>query len=373
MSSISYIHGLPVGNQIPRSSVPADEFKDRGALVPPPMFFNYPRYTQGQMNAALLLDQLTVLSSFYPERSDLAAAKNKVRDVLFKDGLQTSGISGSAYTDALRYVNQKLQKYARQTRPLSSAAVKGLHEPPLIQYSCDEFIEHPIGDYGQYLPPYYPQGEKAYLDCMEKIPFVITLNKELGNSSYHLLYAYANPTDKNAFATVAAKSQDHINGIGGLAAISGLGRDNMRNWVRNGILRTNVNGVEAKTPDGVTQIVKLGQPIQAEESIQLFKTGSIADNPNGVGELATLGIIITLIATALTAVAKIIDSINERKRLQLLSQAQNIGSEDYAPQESDWWKDQASGSSDLGIDTNTLLIGGLVLGGGLLAYQSFKN
>ena len=77
MSKISYIHGLGA------SSVPADEWAQRGKEVPGRQFIPYMNMTSGQMKLALLEEQLRILAGYYPEhRSELLPAITKLENTL---------------------------------------------------------------------------------------------------------------------------------------------------------------------------------------------------------------------------------------------------------------------------------------------------
>lgn len=307
MTQISYIAG-----------VPADERKDRAALVPPQSYIDYTAMTDGELRLTLLAEQVNILSAYFPENKDLKKAKNILVDALYK-GVHRSALPGGIHTGILATVVKEIRFAREDTRPAAGKifgrvnGIGGGIGDPLIPYEdCTIYQEN---EYGQMVPTDIIDPSCVKNNNIKKI-----LNEQLEKSSHHLLYEFvANPNSSPQ--TVAIKTQSHRAAKATLSQISKLSQDNMRLWLRNGIIRQNAkNGAGA---------------IQPEPTIQIFKENA---SVSGIGVLPVAVIIIQAIAAAIAACATLVAALKQKdpQTAALWSQLQGIGTGVYGPEGTDW-------------------------------------
>ncbi len=361
MTKISYIHGF--GGQLP-----ADEWSDRSKNVAQAQFLNYTGMTAGELKLSLLYDQLSIFAAYYPENKDYQAAKNTVENILYA-GLGNVPISTTGTSDLTRFVNKVAAKAKKQTRPVGFIkpkdktilaaknfvfATKENIGDPLIPFNCDDYIAYewtPSGDV-----VVYPQGSWAYDQCQKQLEYVNLLNQSLEKSAHHLLYTYIkNPSAQPA--TVAAKYVNHTLAIATLAEVCALPTEEMRLWLRNGVIRNNV---------------RVGAPPeQPEDTYQALKTHWTQQGGSVQGFQALLPVILQIIGAIITAIGAtkaLVDSLRQSDRQRMENTAKAIGSAPFGPEDVDFagWTPSSSGIDTGNIDFLTL---GLLAGGGLIAYK----
>lgn len=309
MTQISYIAG-----------VRPDERKDRAALVPGQSYINYTALTDGELRLTLLADQVNMLAAYYPENKDLQKAKGILIDALYR-GVHRSPLPGGLHTGTLATVVKELRFARENTRPASGQifgrvnGIGGGIGDPLIPLEECEVTEYDP-ELGQNVVWTNPQ-------CVLMNEYKKILNDRWEKSSHYLLYEFIG--DTNAVpATVTVKALAHKASKATVSQISLLSKDNLRLWLRNGVIRYNslANGVGPRHP---------------EETIQMLKEGAAGVSGIGIAP-AVLVAIIGAIAAALTAAAQMISAFKSKNTAaaQAWNQIQGIGTEVLSPETLDW-------------------------------------
>jgi hypothetical protein len=327
MTKISYIHGIP-----------ADEWADRGKQIPAQPYLNYSALTAGEMKLALLREQLDILTAFYPEEKEFQKGAAMIDRALYK-GIHGSAPSWSILTPQLERVAAAIARARKNRRPANGwgivgreqNSVGGVNNALVPMEDCNAIVNDP------YLIPGSVAAEQAaerYRLCMEDNKYRPMLNQHLEKSSHHLLYEFVTSQQANAYpGTVTVKSVLHKSGASTFSRVTKLDRDNIKLWMRNGVMRNNAkNGLE---------------PLQPEASIALLR-----DDPrnatagiSGIGEpltvAATVVLVIKLlgaIAAAATAAAMLVDSMKKAapQNYNAFQEVTGIGSGGFGPESEDW-------------------------------------
>jgi len=338
MTNIAYIRGIDQTNDIPKQVAPASAYDPR-------------QMSKGEFRLALLQDQLRILGEYYGNNDQLQAA-SQLRDYLAAGfhNLPTAMVGSS-----LPAINKAIKAAKKMNDPagkilirenkaggLTESAIAGLIGQAsindiLIPYQdCDQFIEYgpdnPYDPYGSTSPVNYLPG---YNECLKTEQYITLLNQRLTPSSHHLLYEYT--TGQGDPATVAAKRVLHRNAVSGVARITGLDRDSLRGWLRNGVMRNNMAG---DLP-----------PYQPEDTYYLLKTG-VASNlgvlPAAAITVKALAELIVLIVGAITATVALVSAIRPADRQLLENMASNIGTPTFGPEKGDFEGFGAPGSGGPG-------------------------
>lgn len=156
------------------------------------------------------------------------------------------------------------------------------------------------------------------------------LNEHLEGSAHHLLYEYQeNPN--LATPTVAAKKVLHEGAVGALANITGISRQNIRLWLRNGVLRENAKrGIGALQPEQTI-------PALAEAERQ-----GISGLP-----VPVILAIIAAISSAIAGTLQLIAGLKAAEQERLRFAAQTIGQKNFGPLASDWQMGGQNGGQDI--------------------------
>jgi len=371
MTKVTYIHGVPDASRIP-----VNELADRSKLVINKPYIDWSGMTSGELQLALLYEQLDIFSQYYPENPVFAANKNRILDVL-ASGLQKTSVQPAGNDELSRLVTATIKKAQRKTRPagfllpkarkagLTDAAIagiRGIGNPVIPPIDCSEYTTTVLIPQGNYdYESTVITDSAAYAACQHQAELVKLLNQHLEKAGHHLLYAYVgNPNAQPP--VVAAKYVDHIKAINAFANITDLDLENMKLWVRNGIIRGNAQGGAS--------------PLQPELTYNTIKNYWINKNQEGIGDFgATAAIIIAIIgiiSAAAAAAANIINAARAADRQQLQNEAHNMGTVAFGPQDVDFTGVLPTGSTAAdnpvipGFDNNILLVGVLAAGGILL-------
>lgn len=322
MTTLVYIQG-PTKSKRP----PVDELKDRGKEVPAPAFIDYTAMTAGEMKIALLRDQVGILKAFYPEVKDYQTAYN-VLDAALKDGLHNiSYLPGNA----AQFIRAEVLQAIREKQPAASLITRrrnilsGIGD--LITDSGNWSSGSSSGSPGNLIPMSdcgtNPQSP-YYIQCQKDNFYRNLLNKNLEKSSHHLLYAYVNNPNERP-TVVAAKNLFHNLAIEKFHQVTNVGVDNLRLWIRNGVMRSNAqNGTEPYQPEQTIQALAELVPEKQKTSVEGFP-------------LLALIPIIKAIAGAVFATIAVIKSFKKEDQLKIEGAVQNIGLPSFGPQESDWY------------------------------------
>ena len=301
MTQISYIHGI--GKTDP------GEYRDRAKLVPPQNYMNFTELTDGELRLTLLADQANILSAMYPENKVLKRSKNILVDALYK-GVHNNPPPSGIYTGELATVVAEINKARQETWP-AIGQIFGRKDlgagigDPLIPYDiCDLNFVTGMQD-----------PKCAKLNAFKKI-----LNDNLEKSGHHLLYEFVkNPNQQPQ--TVAIKTQSHHATKAVIAQITTVSQDNLRLWMRNGVIRQNA--------------AKGAGPLQPENTIDVFKKASTV---SGIGVLPVAIVIIQVITAAIMAAATLVAAFKQKDpaTAALWAQMNGIGTGAYGPEETDW-------------------------------------
>lgn len=335
MTKVAYIHGTPF-----QDSIPTDEWAQRAALVPRAQYIAYDEMTEGGMKLALLREQLEILSNFYQDNVQYKTALDRVSQAL--EGNRVSGFYSGGTTPMLDAVNKTIAKALQRTQP-----AVGLVPLEDCNRSNDAFAADPrYKDIKACL--FCDPLRKRYQDRCENLNYYPTvLNEHLEGSAHHMLYKFVqNPNAEPN--TVSTKAVLHATAIDELSKLSGLNRENMTAWYRNGVMRGNT---------------KVGlSPMQPEQTITSFKDSV----QTGVGEpltIAALTALITAIVSAVGGTIALIQKLRASDQVAFENTVRGAGNASWGPEKKDWLNDGAGGST--GLSSSNLL---LPLGLGAAAY-----
>lgn len=313
MTKISYIHGIP-----------QNEMKDRGGEVPAQSFINYSGMTAGEMNLALVHEQLSMLAAFYPENREFQQGKSMLENALYR-GIHGAPPAFGILSPGLQAVARSINKARRNNRPANGIAIVnrkstrmgGIGDPLIPMKDCTEIVADLEGP----SDPRWSSAQAAYKACVDDQKYVPLLNKYLEKSSYHLLYEFSSLQDASQYNPVSVKRVLHKAGTTTIHKITKVQQENLRLWLRNGVMRSNAS--------------KSIEPLQPEQSISILRENAGA----GVGiDPITLIAIITAIAAAISAISKmVVDVKTASKNPYAFQEVQGIGTGPFGPEGDDWY------------------------------------
>ncbi|MFM9952396.1 MAG: hypothetical protein ACKV1O_30985 [Saprospiraceae bacterium] len=343
MTKVAYIHGTPF-----QDSIPSDEWGQRAALVPRAQYIAYDEMTEGGLKLALLREQLEILSNFYQDNVQYKTALDRVSQAL--EGNRVSGFYSGGTTPMLDAVNKTITKALQKTQP-----AVGLVPLENCNRSNSEFAADPrYKDIKSCL--FCKPIRERYQDRCENLNYYPTvLNEHLEGSAHHMLYKFVKYPNLEP-NVVSTKSVLHATAIDELSKLSGLNRDNMASWYRNGVMRGNT---------------KVGlNPMQPEQTIQNFKDSIQA----GVGEpltIAALTLLISAIASAVGGTIALIQKLRASDQVSFENTVRGAGNPSWGPDKGDFQNGANSGVEEEsgGFAGSNLL---LPLGLGAAAYLLLK-
>lgn len=374
MSKVSYIHG-PFAERSRSEGIPQNEMRDRAKGLPARSFVDYSALTDGEMKLILAYEQFRILSAYYPEAREARRSAELLKDALFM-GLHgpKNRLSGTDQAQVRRLIEQARARTApaafvmdgrasilqgigdvidRDTPPIvndwgrdgnGTGSAIDATLPPMPAFTQKDCGKKPTGPFKN------KERREAYDLCAQQNQYVRLLNEKLEKSGHHILYSF-NDKPNQSPQVVTVKTVNHRAAIEKWNEITGLSKDNIRNWIRVGIMRNNARvGVE---------------PYQPEQTIAVFKEGVIAKNQKGVGEPLTIAAIVAIISAitaAAGATAALINSLSARDSLRFKSSLGDMGLPSFGPEEGDWL-DQlindltgGDGTSTGGFDIKQLII-----------------
>lgn len=312
MTSIAYIHGMPI-----------DERRDRSKQVRAQKFIDYSRMSEGEARLHLMRRQIQIFADYYSDNKDLRNGLVQLEDYLH-DGI------GMKATPS-RYLLPFVQREIDAARRLQKAAISGI----IPIENCNQYDEMGEDPYGELV--WMPTDES--IDCAKRNYYKKLINEHLEGSAHHLLYHYVlNPNQETA--TVASKKVWHDLAIEELHKITGLSRSNLKLWIRNGIIANNASKPE------------LGA-WQPELTFQKLKAGASA-KVSAIDPI-TLTVLVKLFITAVVAVNKLVNDMKNKDREQIKNVAKGIGSTPFGPQETDVKGGNQGGSGGNGSSSNNML------------------
>ena len=314
MTQISYIHGI--GKTDP------GEYRDRAKLVPPQNYMNFTALTDGELRLTLLADQANILSAMYPENKVLKRSKNILVDALYK-GVHNNPLPSGIYTGELATVVSAVRQAREDVRPAIGQIFgrrnlgKGIGDPLIPYEDCQQYQEN---EYGQL----YGTGNYD-TSCLKANAIKKILNDGLEKSSHHILYEFVkNPNTQPQL--VAIKYQNHRATKETVSKITKLNVENMRLWLRNGVIRHNA--------------LKGAGPLQPENTIDVFRAVSLEEQGkvSGIGVIPVAVLIIQAIAAAVGACAALVAAFKQKDQqtAALWDQMNGIGTGAFGPQLQDW-------------------------------------
>lgn len=354
------------------------EIPDRSQLVPGQNLIDYSAWTEGETRLALLAEQLNIIASFYPEDREVQKARGVLIDTLHK-GLHRASLPTGILSGKVGQVAREIKKARRMVNPANGERLygrkngigAGIGDPLIPMEDCELIMQE-----------YYQTNNmatlEAYKTCRKENEMKGLLNNHLEKSSHHLLYEFLTPKERSISPNVVAvKSLNHRIGTDLLSQSSQLSRENIRLWMRNGVMRHNaLNGLE---------------PLPPEYSIDLLRSNpknaqGAAVNGVGIGVepvSTTIALIVAIaklvgaIAAALSAAAGLIYLLKSKDpsgAAAFVQQTQGIGTETWGPQENDWFGGGAPPPSTTPPDSSSqdqdkalpFIIAGGVLGAYLL-------
>lgn len=327
--------------------------------VPERRFINPRQLTDGELQVALMAEQMKILADYY-QNPDYQKAEEILVDSLYQGVHGTNAPRVAGTSEGEKIARQVLAQARQKRRPAMSKMIgrtslnKGIGDALIAMQDCDQYLEYdPVDGY---------VSSAEYQECLRQNEAIQLLNQYLEPSAHHLLYEYLTPErSSESPVVVQAKRVQHRNAVGAMSNIFDIRRDNIRLWLRNGVMRNNAGfGIE---------------PLQPEQTIDVMATEIPNTEPGVNGFQALLPAIISAIAAAVGATATLISVLQANKRQQLQAAAQGIGTYSFGPEKQDWYGNgggfpgaPGSGSGGNGggafnLDNNTLL---LLAGAGFL-------
>lgn len=327
MTKVSYIHGIGNTSQHIPKKLARKRIIDFGEM------------TEGELRLSLMSEQLNILAEYYGD-DELNALEQRVTAAI------GSGIHGP---HDIRLISGKRGQFiAREiskARRLTKAAIRnntiqrnfsnGINGLVPLE-DCDDLREWIDDRYGLNSGAWAETQESTA--CRERNESLRLLNNYLEGSAHHLLYEYLGTTSA---PTPATKKVLHRNAISKLAELTGVSRENLRLWLRNGVMRKNVEHGAA--------------PLQPELVISTLKASKGQSSVGAVQFLSILPALISAIAGAVLGTISLVQNMKAQKRQQLITTAQGIGTETFGPELGDWLTN--------GSDTNSTNPGDLLADG----------
>ncbi len=321
MTQISYIHGLGQRKDIPKKTAPQRAI-------------NYQRMTAGELRLALLAEQMGILNAYYGEE-EYKKAEQKLINTLRQGlhGMSNPSNIGANGGQVMRLMARQITKAKRMIKPAAGILFREIHtgiNNPLIPLEdCSKVFDEAMK---LDLPTVekYKNAARLVDECVRQNNQAKIINENLENGAHHLLYEFLTSDLSNPRAQT--KSVLHRNALSSLGDITSLDRENLRLWIRNGVMRNNAaQGID---------------PFQPEKTIHILKT-EIPDRSEVSGAfLLALPKILLAVGSAIAATATLIGALDQAKKQQIQSAAAGIGTPTFGPEESDWTVGAGSGSSD---------------------------
>lgn len=373
MTQISYVHGL--------GQIPQNEWADRGREVQPANFLPYNSMTVGETFLALQRDRLKMLSRYYPESKELK------QGVAMLDNALNAGISrGVSFIGAIPNELQDLARIIYQASRNTQPAVRGgIMGRSSIYNGIGEVVD--LGSFSQRLkvcvarkganpnaPEPKPNSSRkviedfskrktAEAECKLRLEFEDLLNKSVTGMGHHMLYKSIDrsfqPINGSRVDTKRLLQVAGVEGCAKLAEFSDTAI--MYEWLENGVLAKNIAGgvgpansvkssfALAPDPDAMWAEYIKNSPSRA-------KWEKMNPGISGIGVLPLLTLLAPIILAAIKLTSDFLQAAREKNSLALAS-ANGFGTAAYQSEQSDWVLPPTTGGG-IGIDQNTLLIGG---------------
>jgi len=328
MTAISSISGLNI------SSV------DKYTVASKP-FYHLESISEGELNTMLLSRQLELVGAATGDEGFIQAAK------ALEANIGVNSISG------LNQYSQFARRQKSKYWPAMSATyfTSGIGQPQSFSQWQDEEkiicerIKQEWRNTSWLRFSKRTQLKKEWMDCFDRLGYISNLNANLEGSAYHPLYEFASPGDRSSNNTVGTKSVLHRNFVSSISEVTGLSRESVRLWLRNGALASAIER-------------DLGA-MQPEEAINTMRTEVPRE---GVGGLLTvLGVIFSIVKAALAIAQTLIQAFSDPDRARILAASEAVGTPTWGPEKYDW--QTGSFSNLLGPTGNNALLYGAIAAG----------
>jgi len=385
MTKISYIHG-----------VPQNEVADRSKSVRPKTFLSADKMTDGQMYLALLRDRVRIFGDFYGNPA-YKQAESMIDNALYAGVHGNISFTGDMRDPVLQAVAAQIKRSKGATRsamgldrginarigdlaqlaaiPLlgdgsASAAERWAYSEVWKKYrpyfnawkppfkETDSFlamgaksVKWPNDDVKTKILGYFSDR----VDYFKSQNVVIQVyNDSLEKSAHHLLYHNLNPKWAAMPTRVDVKRILHGGGVSALAQAGDFSQQNMSLWVENGVLRKNIErGIGPENSVNASFILASGNSDAYKSNYDAAIAG--AWTPEKIIAL------VTAITAALGAMAGIVVSVRS-KRPAAFGAANNLGTEPFSAQTTDWPNTPPAPVSQTKSDNLPLIIGAAAAG-----------
>jgi len=307
--------------------------------VPKQPTLDYAALSSGELRLALIRRQLDILTTVHPdntETSERRKAMTMIDNILHQGVHGLSSLTGSFWWggEAGRIASE-IKKAVKRQYPASynhiNSRVGGVHSAfeLLSENPCNlqEIAQRMQGAPQSVIDAAYQtclrDAQSNAADIRLKNEIRTALNTDLEKSSHSPLYEFLTPEQftkiNNADAVLGSKISTHRSFANVVSSTSGLERDNIRLWMRNGVMATNA------------QDERLGA-LSPEETILGLANYPNVEIRNGqphIGFVFTLlsivGVVSFIIAAGIVIIA-IIQTLQKKEptALQYLSSLTNI-------------------------------------------------
>jgi hypothetical protein len=293
----------------------------------------YQQLTDGELSIALAERQYNLYATKYPE---MKAKADFLKQVL------SSSLSGQeiTLTTDRQLINWVRRKLSDNTPAIGAhynsriGIIETYEEYKQIEYAKCQEIKSRWSN-----TPWIRFAErnrlrKEWEQCFKSAQYVSLVNDKLEESGPHLLYHFKG---RKSTVPIQTKRVLHNIALDNYSGITGLSKENLSLWIRNGIIAQNLsNGAGSKNPENTIN----------------YMLDNVRD---GIGDpIVIVGIIISIFKLALAASQAIIARMNEQDRLKMLANTQGFESESFGPQRDDFL---GNGQADI----LPLLLGGAAI------------
>ncbi len=305
--------------------IPSNEFTSRGFESRAVMqYIPYLSMTQGEMRLALLAEQARIYAKAFPELKQYATAATMLTNALNAGVSRGVSFVGRLDGPLLQKVAREITTASRQQRPASR---EGFMARKSIATGIGVI---PVQDRLKACLDAGGLSPSNVIKCTSAAKIEQILNDGIIKSGHHMLYKNLKSSD-NLPSDVNTKKIFQQSGVEGMALVGSLNVPLMYEWVETAILNKNVQG-------------NVG-PYSSRD------TSFLLGNREHIGEPITIGLITTLIVSALGAAAALLKELRATKAYAM-SEAKGFGTASISANQEDWLNG-GDGSSN-----NTLILAG---------------
>ncbi len=373
MTMISHIYGP---NNKNRNSI-HQAYNDSPLVAVSPVIEDISKYTQGQLKLQLIKNNLIIQENYYGDPNKVIAKAKSLIDSALKDlaNFQVIGAVDSIHNGILANIEAAKVRHIKQVvnveqlLPVSGISGKdrwsGLMKPEDLKKCIDQFKPETANswhrgfhDYVQYYDSatkeasFYKISDDKFKECLDlkkqgewsrnNIFEKLNFKKGAITMLYEFIKIYKGSRQLNSKGDT--KSIIHQSFVDAFGYVSGLDRDNVSLYVKNGISYTSALN---KLPD-----------ISPEYAIQTLAEGYQHKGQPGINELATTIAIITAISSGIAAIIAAMKEPGPNFQTNLNAMAKGLLGESTKPSIDDF-----GGSSN-----NYLLPLGLLAAGGAIYF-----